>query len=336
MDSFTHLVLGSVVGEGQDTQRIGRKTMIVGAFAQFFPDFDILGSLWLPVSENLIFHRGITHSLIAAMVFPFLLAFISVKIFRDSSVSLLWWAKFFFFQILIHLFIDTFNAYGAGLFEPFSSEKVAFHTLYVADPLFTLPLVMAFIALLFARTRTTRLRIVIAGLTVSLLYLGITILNRFTVLSKVTARLEENGIMYDRLLVTPVAFNSMLWFVAAETQEGYHIGHCSVFDTDNKEGFVFKSYGKELVPRVEDQEAFRNLIEFSQGFYTLETWGDTLVFNDLRFGQMAGWENPGARFTFHYYLNYPDENTLVMQRGRFSKWNRKTISALFRRIAGNG
>ncbi|MFZ9743821.1 MAG: metal-dependent hydrolase, partial [Chitinophagaceae bacterium] len=56
-------------------------------------------------------------------------------------------------------------------------------------------------------------------------------------------------------------------------------------------------------------------------FYTLEKWGDTLVFNDLRFGQINGWENPHSKFAFHYFLSHPKDNELIVQRGRFAGLN---------------
>jgi len=79
----------------------------------------------------------------------------------------------------------------------------------------------------------------------------------------------------------------------------------------------------------------QDLIRFSQGFYTIENWGDTLVFNDLRFGQIIGWHDPKERFVFHYFLQLPDANTLVIQRGRFAKWNWETTRSLIRRMRGN-
>ncbi|MCP2937538.1 hypothetical protein NK983_33070, partial [Salmonella enterica subsp. enterica serovar Typhimurium] len=67
----------------------------------------------------------------------------------------------------------------------------------------------------------------------------------------------------------------------------------------------------------------------------VEKWNDTLVFNDLRFGQIIGWENKRGRFVFHYYLQHPEDNELVVQQGRFAGWNRQTFFSMLRRIRGN-
>jgi inner membrane protein len=76
-------------------------------------------------------------------------------------------------------------------------------------------------------------------------------------------------------------------------------------------------------------------LQFSQGYYTVEHWGDTLVFNDLRFGEIRGWADPKARFVFHYFLQWPGHNAVVVQRGRMSGWNRRTVRVFWRRIWGN-
>ena len=87
---------------------------------------------------------------------------------------------------------------------------------------------------------------------------------------------------------------------------------------------------------VKDHEELQHLLRFSQGYYTVEKWGDTLVFNDLRFGQIVGWHNPKEKFVFHYFLQHPVAgNELVVQRGRFAKWNWMTTKSLLQRIAGN-
>ncbi|MFN6374619.1 MAG: metal-dependent hydrolase, partial [Chitinophagia bacterium] len=67
---------------------------------------------------------------------------------------------------------------------------------------------------------------------------------------------------------------------------------------------------------------------------TVEKQQDTLVFNDLRFGQINGWQNPRSGFTFHYYLSHPEDNDIVVQRGRFAGFNMASARVLWRRMVG--
>ena len=99
--------------------------------------------------------------------------------------------------------------------------------------------------------------------------------------------------------------------------------------------FTYFNRNNDLLETIENKEELYKLKRFSQGFYTIEKWNDTLVFNDLRFGQMKGWENPKGKFVFHYFLHKDIDNTLVVQRGRFKDWNKKTVVSLFERMKGN-
>ena len=90
-----------------------------------------------------------------------------------------------------------------------------------------------------------------------------------------------------------------------------------------------------LIDSVRNKKEVQQLIRFSQQFYTVEKRQDTLIFNDLRFGQVIGWQNPKEQFVFHYYLHPEIDNTLVVQRGRFAKWDWQVVETLCRRIKGD-
>ena len=89
-----------------------------------------------------------------------------------------------------------------------------------------------------------------------------------------------------------------------------------------------------LIEKVDDRESVQKLIRFSQEFYTVENWTDTLVFNDLRFGQIIGWQSPRERFAFHFFVDRRFDNRLVVQRGRFAKWDWDVAKRFVRRIKG--
>jgi inner membrane protein len=99
--------------------------------------------------------------------------------------------------------------------------------------------------------------------------------------------------------------------------------------------FTYFPRNNYLLKTTENKEKVYKLKRFSQNFYTVEKWNDTLIFNDLRFGQMKGWENPKRKFVFHYFLQEGYDNTLVVQLGRFVGWSKQTFSSLFERMKGN-
>ena len=116
---------------------------------------------------------------------------------------------------------------------------------------------------------------------------------------------------------------------------GFHVGFRSVFDVNKEIDFEYFTRNDSLLKPLADHEDLHRLIRFSKGFYTVEKWNDTLVFNDLRFGQIIGWHNPKEKFVFHYFLQHQDENTFVVQRGRFTAWNWEIVKTLINRIKGH-
>ena len=62
MDSLTHIVLGATVGELVAGKKLGKKSWLAGAFLQTIPDFDFIAGLWCSPAEDLLAHRGFTHS----------------------------------------------------------------------------------------------------------------------------------------------------------------------------------------------------------------------------------------------------------------------------------
>jgi len=113
------------------------------------------------------------------------------------------------------------------------------------------------------------------------------------------------------------------------------VGFRSLFDSKKEISFQYFSRNDSLLKSIADHEELMKLTRFSQQFYTIEKWNDTLVFNDLRFGQIIGWHKPREKFVFHYFLKHPQDNTMVVQRGRFAGWNWQTVVPFIQRIKGN-
>src|SRR5688500_1432260 len=130
MDSVTHIVFGAVVGEIFAGKQLGKRAMLLGALMQSVPDIDFVASFWLDPVSDLVAHRGITHSLIFVAIVSPLLAFLAELMHRKNNISLIKWNVFFLTELLIHLFLDAFNAYGTGWFEPFSSDRISFNAIF--------------------------------------------------------------------------------------------------------------------------------------------------------------------------------------------------------------
>jgi inner membrane protein len=95
MDSLTHIVLGACVGEVLLDKNAGRKAILWGALAQSVPDIDFIAGMWMPVSTELLAHRGITHSFLFAGFISFFLALGAARWLKAEPISLTKWFCFF-------------------------------------------------------------------------------------------------------------------------------------------------------------------------------------------------------------------------------------------------
>ncbi|MEP7144576.1 MAG: metal-dependent hydrolase, partial [Ferruginibacter sp.] len=126
MDSLTHIALGACMGEAFAGKTVGRKAMLWGALAQSIPDIDFLASLWMNTTGSLMAHRGFTHSILFCIIIAPLFSFLAERWHRPHNISFKKWLLFFGSVIFVHLFIDAFNNYGVGWFEPFSHYRISF------------------------------------------------------------------------------------------------------------------------------------------------------------------------------------------------------------------
>ncbi|HMH20407.1 MAG TPA: metal-dependent hydrolase [Puia sp.] len=363
MDSLTHIVLGAIIGEAMAGRKLGKKAMLLGAVAQSLPDIDFVASSWLDTSRDVLAHRGITHSFLFVLLAGIALALLAERLGRrrtrkgagagaelgsgehaadvgrgvgSGGLSLRGWLFFFCLQLFVHIFLDAFNAYGTGWFEPFSHYRVSFNVLFVADPFYSVWLGISFLALLIlkrdSRARKFWMRF---GLLVSSFYLYYCVMNKYKVDKLVKKELARQQIAYTRYLTSPTPFNNWLWYIVAEDKNGYDVGYYSLFDRHGSIAFHFFPRNDSLLTPVRGREDVQNLLRFAEGYYTVERWKDVLVFSDLRFGQMKGWEYPDAHFVFHYFLERPGDNMVILQRGRFAGWDKHAVEAFIRRIGGN-
>ena len=71
------------------------------------------------------------------------------------------------------------------------------------------------------------------------------------------------------------------------------------------------------------------LTAFADGYYTVSKTGDKLYFNILRFGQIQGWQQNEAPFVLSYPLQNKGGENMIIQKGRLTGWNAKTIKAIY-------
>lgn len=84
MDSLTQIVLGAAVGEVVLGKKVGNRAMVWGAIAGTIPDLDILANLFMHPIEALAVHRGISHSVFFAVLFPWLIGWMTHRYYAKD------------------------------------------------------------------------------------------------------------------------------------------------------------------------------------------------------------------------------------------------------------
>ena len=300
MDSLTQIALGAAVGEAAIGRKVGRKAALWGAVAGTIPDLDVLAYPLLTEAEKLGWHRGYSHSLIFVLALAPIMGWAINKIHKHHGN---WrdWTLLAFLGLFTHVLLDSFTVYGTQLFKPFSKYQVGFNSISIIDPLYTLPLLAGvIIALVMSRSRPTGRIINYLGLALSTGYLLLTVGIKMYVGDRVEQSLDQNEISCERYMTAPTLFNSILWRATAEAESGYYVGYYSLLDSGSDIAFNFVPRNDSLIAPIENQRAVKQLLWFSNGYYAVEQSGDSLLFHDLRFGEL-GFGTPG---TGHYVFSW--------------------------------
>lgn len=335
MDSLTHLVLGAAIGEAVLGKKIGRQAMLWGAIADTIPDFDVFASPCFSAAQQLLVHRGITHSFFFIALASPILGWLLSKWYKNADVTWKGWTWLFFLGMFTHVLLDSLTAYGTGWFEPFSSYRVSFNTIFVADIFYTLPFLLCVIIALIAKNGSPkRIKWNKAGLIISTLYLVFTFVNKWHVHDEMTESFTKKNLQTTEFITTPTPLNNFLWLAYAPDKTGYWFGYYSVFDKTNDIDYFHVNRNDSLLLPYADNESVKILKQFSKGHYCINVKDSDVVFNDIRFGLMGGWDQPDSSFVFTFVIDDNADNTKALNRGKLKNSYSEAIASLANRIKG--
>jgi inner membrane protein len=296
MDSLTQIALGSAV----TVAVMGRRTAVWkaalwGAVAGTLPDLDAFidhGNAIL----NMTRHRAESHSLLYVTLAAPLLAWGVSRLHHEPALFRRWWLALWL-ALFTHPLLDAMTVYGTQLLQPFSDYPFAVGSIFIIDPLYTVPLLVGVGAAL--RLKSQRgLRWNAAGLLLGTLYLGWSAVAQQQATQVARASLQAEGIDASGLLVTPAPFNTLLWRLVATTPTQYLEGHYSLLDDSPRIRWSTHDRGAALIERHGQEPSVARIAAFSHGFYRLSESGGHLFVTDLRMGQEPA-------YTFHFDLGTP-------------------------------
>jgi len=332
MDSLTQIVLGAAVGELVLGKKVGNKAMLYGAIAGTIPDLDVFSSHFTDTTRALELHRGFTHSVVFSVVFSPIFAWLVTR--YEKYKDLKGWSWLFFWAFITHPILDAHTTWGTQIFWPFDL-RLAFKTIFVIDPLYTLPFLTCLIlALVRKRTNPKRRFYNNLGLILSSGYLAITFVLKFLAVSQFESALQEQHIAYTELDTRPAPMNTILWSANVDTKDAYLLADYSFFDTQS---ITFRRYSKNhhLLGELANNERIQRMIRISKGWYIITEEDGILYFNDLRFGVM-GLDQDSKNFVFKYAITQAPNGTVELTEVDKSPSDGKQLLVdLWTRIKGN-
>ena len=269
MDPLTQGLVGATL-----PQSLAKKTNIwvasaCGFLAGLAPDLDV----FIRSSEDpllfLEYHRQFTHSLIFIPFGGFICAFLFFYLTRR-------WINLTFKQALIfctmgystHALVDACTTYGTMLLWPFSDERIAWNTISIIDPLFTIPvLTLVVFAIIKKNQKYARFALVwIFG------YMALGLIQRENAIDMGRMLAEGRGHDIVRIDAKPSFANILVWKIVYETKEKFYVDAVragmspkifegnSLFKLDVKRDFAW------LDPKSQQARDIKRFSWFSNGY----------------------------------------------------------------------
>jgi len=238
--------------------------------------------------DRFVLHRSATHSLVIQTLATPVLGE-GLRLVARSLRNARWHAWLAVFLCLTtHALLDAMTIYGTRLFWPIWPEPVGVGSVFIIDPLYTLPLLFVTVWGFFRRDWSAAFgRALTAALVVSTAYLGWGVVAQQIAKSRADAALAAAGVTPARAFATPTPFNSVFWRVVAV--DGPRYFNLYVPRLGGADAITAYVHTRDTVPpeclalngaALEKQ----GVASDEEGFYRLDAIEGALVLVDLRMG----------------------------------------------------
>lgn len=267
MDSLSQIVLGASVQGTILGKYQGRKAYLYGAILGTLPDLDVLISYPDPISD-MTYHRSFSHSLLVLTAVGIIGSWMLSRYHHWRDMPLPYSTRRLALAMTLvlatHPILDSFTVYGTQLFwplqDPFQITPISIASVFIIDPLYTLPLL---IALIVGLIKGSKLAVFKAGLLVncqrlavwmlllSSSYLLLSLGLKYHAQSQAERTLAAAGINTLRLKTMPVLPTILMWRTVAEDDQNRLIElRSSVLDSRLPEYRYLTQYGNSQTVRA--------------------------------------------------------------------------------------
>lgn len=291
MDSVSQFALGAAVGVAVMGRRTAPwKAALWGGVCGTLPDLDALIDYGDAVS-NMTLHRAETHSIFWQTLASPPIAAAIAALDRGSAPfrrSFPWWLLTVWLALVTHALLDGMTVYGTQLGLPFTDRPFGLGSIFIIDPLYTIPLLVGLIVAVRAKRPSAR-NWNTAGLVLSTAYLawsaGAQRHVAEIVANELASRPAGQNTRVERILVTPSPLNTVLWRVLVMHPDGYEEGFYSLLDGDRPIRFSRFPRDAALYEQTRSFPGVARIAWFSHGFFRVDERDGVVRITDLRMGQ---------------------------------------------------
>jgi inner membrane protein len=220
MDPLTQGTLGASLPQAASGGRHAATAGLLGFFAGMAADLDVLIRSGTDPLLFLEYHRQFTHALVFIPVGGLICALVLHGLLgRRRGLSFRQSLLFCTLGYATHALLDACTTYGTMLFWPFSDARIAWNTISIIDPLFTLPLLAAVV--MAARRRNPAWAR--AGLAWAVVYMGLGLVQRDAAVDMGYELAAQRGHAPLRLEAKPSFANILVWKVVYETDDRFYV-----------------------------------------------------------------------------------------------------------------
>jgi inner membrane protein len=220
MDPLTQGVLGASLPQATSAPRFAASAGLLGFLAGMAADLDVLIRSGTDPLLFLEYHRQFTHSLVFIPFGGFICAVVlHVLLGRRRGLSFRQSWLFCTLGYATHALLDACTTYGTMLFWPFSDARIAWNTISIIDPLFTVPLLI--LVVMAARRRNPLYARV--ALVWAFGYMGLGLWQRNEAVELGYALAAERGHTPLRLEAKPSFANILVWKIVYETDDRFYV-----------------------------------------------------------------------------------------------------------------
>lgn len=332
MDSFTQILLGIATVEAIAGRQLKNKTFVYGAILGTIPDLDVVIGLFLDPVAGVAIHRGLSHSILFYFLLSPILGWIITKLEKDK-ITFQRSIIVAFFGLFTHVLLDAFTSWGTQILWPLP-DRFALKTIFVIDPLYTIPLLISLIYVFKSKDELMRKKYLFRGLFISSGYLLLTCGIKLFALQKFENALQNQDISYTEIIVKPTAFNTILWNANVKTKNGYLLADYSLLDTKEISFTLYENDSNTELEIIKSSR-YEKLVCISEGWHIVSRHKNAIYFNDLRFGLLD--DNPRhPQFAFSYeFIPKMDGDFEVIEVPKQKRDGKILLQKMWKRLQGN-